>query len=263
MQTRLLHVILTRCCLLLLGLMMHTGSQAQQRHVEDVLYLRNGSIIRGKIIEQVVGDYVKIEIMGGSVFVFDESEIDQITVESALYRSITIKLRKELIPISYRTRAIYHLVSFDLGFARDQWGVFATSNLRYRTGYYFNRYLSLGLGSGFDFYEDGAMMIPLFADVRGDLFQKAVSPHYFLNLGYGFAGARGWSMNRLDGGLMGQIGGGIKINTRRKYEWLLTSGFRFQQTYQEFDLWTGRAEPVRVQGNLRYNRIFFEIAMGF
>ncbi len=48
---------------------------------EDVVYLRDGSIVRGQIIEQVPGKLVRIETMGGSVFVFDVSEIAVIKKE--------------------------------------------------------------------------------------------------------------------------------------------------------------------------------------
>ena len=34
---------------------------------QDVLYLKNGSIIKGKIIENKINDYIKVELSGGSV----------------------------------------------------------------------------------------------------------------------------------------------------------------------------------------------------
>ena len=37
---------------------------------QDVVYLRNGSIIRGVIIEQIPNESLKIQTPGGSVFVF-------------------------------------------------------------------------------------------------------------------------------------------------------------------------------------------------
>ena len=42
---------------------------------DDVVYLNNGSIVRGQIIERVPGDFAKIRTVGGSVFVLDASEI--------------------------------------------------------------------------------------------------------------------------------------------------------------------------------------------
>lgn len=244
-------------------LMLHLTGFSQRNATEDVVYLKNGSMIRGTIVSQEVGSGVRIRILGGSEFFYKESEVEKITIEPALYRSITIKLRKELIPFSYRDREIYHIASFDLGFAEDEWGLYSTPNLRYRTGYHLKHYLSLGLGSGFDFYEDGSMMIPLVLDVRGDLAKKPVTPHYAVNIGYGFVGTRGWNTSRLTGGLSGQFGAGLKFNTRRNHEWIFTGGFRFQQTYQEFNIWTDLPEPILVQGNFTYNRVFIEMAFGF
>lgn len=246
-----------------LFLLLHLTGFSQRSVTEDVVYLKNGSMLRGKIVSQEIGKGVRIRIMGGSEFFYEESEIEKITIEPLLYRRITLQLRKELIPFSYRDREIYHIVSFDLGFAEDEWGLYSTPNLRYRTGYHFKHYLSLGLGSGFDFYDDATMIIPLVLDVRGDLAKKPVTPHYAINIGYGFPGARGWDTSRLLGGINGQFGAGLKFHTRRKHEWMFTGGFRFQQTYQEFNIWNDLPEPILVQGNFTYNRVFFEMAFGF
>ena len=46
-----------------------TTSYAQQIPL-DVVYLKDGSIVQGVIIEQIPGDTLKIQIQGGSIFVF-------------------------------------------------------------------------------------------------------------------------------------------------------------------------------------------------
>ncbi len=58
--------------------------------MEDVVHLKNGSVIRGTIIEQIPGESLKIQTAGGSVFVYTMDEIAEIgrepvmgTVESA------------------------------------------------------------------------------------------------------------------------------------------------------------------------------------
>lgn len=48
---------------------------------EDVVYLKDGSVVRGQIVEQVPGDYVRMQTIGGSVFVFEVSEIANIKKE--------------------------------------------------------------------------------------------------------------------------------------------------------------------------------------
>lgn len=47
----------------------------------DVLYLKNGSIIKGQIIEHAVGGTIKIQTKDESVFVFKEDEVNKIVRE--------------------------------------------------------------------------------------------------------------------------------------------------------------------------------------
>lgn len=52
-----------------------------QNNIEEVVYLKNGSIIRGTIIEQVPNQTLKIQTKDGSVFVFNLNEVQKITKE--------------------------------------------------------------------------------------------------------------------------------------------------------------------------------------
>ncbi|MAX29649.1 MAG: hypothetical protein CMG14_01770 [Candidatus Marinimicrobia bacterium] len=47
----------------------------------DVLYLKNGSIIKGQIIENKINDYIKIELSGGSILIYKYNEISSIEIE--------------------------------------------------------------------------------------------------------------------------------------------------------------------------------------
>ena len=51
------------------------------QQLEDVVYLKNGSIIKGVIVEQIPGESVKLETRDGNVFVFTMLEIAKITRE--------------------------------------------------------------------------------------------------------------------------------------------------------------------------------------
>jgi hypothetical protein len=57
---------------------------ANAQNYTEVVYLKNGSIIRGVIIEQVPGVSVKLQTADKSVFVFKMEEIEKITKEVAL-----------------------------------------------------------------------------------------------------------------------------------------------------------------------------------
>lgn len=54
-------------------------------NLEDVLYMKNGNIFHGIIIEQVPNDYVKIQTRDGNLLRFKTSEIDRMTRE-AVYK---------------------------------------------------------------------------------------------------------------------------------------------------------------------------------
>lgn len=57
--------------------------QGQSDKMEDVVYLKDGSIIRGMIMEQIPGESLKIETRDGSVFVFPMDEVSRIAKEKA------------------------------------------------------------------------------------------------------------------------------------------------------------------------------------
>jgi hypothetical protein len=57
-----------------------SGAIAQQA-MEDVVYLKNGSIIRGTIIEQTPGKSLKIQTKDGNIFVYGFDDITKITKE--------------------------------------------------------------------------------------------------------------------------------------------------------------------------------------
>ncbi|MBP9152595.1 MAG: hypothetical protein KBF73_09955 [Flavobacteriales bacterium] len=54
-----------------------------QSNLIDVVYLKNGSIIKGIIVEQVPGKAIKLETADGSLFVFEFEEITKMTREEA------------------------------------------------------------------------------------------------------------------------------------------------------------------------------------
>lgn len=51
---------------------------------QDVVYLKNGSIIRGMIIEQIPGVSLKLETRDGNVFVYKMEEIEKMTKEKTI-----------------------------------------------------------------------------------------------------------------------------------------------------------------------------------
>jgi TM2 domain-containing membrane protein YozV len=61
---------------IILCLLAGTASYAGVQY-EDVVYLKNGFIIRGVIIEQVPGEQIRIKSRDGNVFVFSMEEVER------------------------------------------------------------------------------------------------------------------------------------------------------------------------------------------
>lgn len=71
------YCILWICSVVAIGLF----SEAESQVVEEVVYLKNGSVVRGIIVEQIPNETIRIRTRGGSEFVFQMSEVLKITKE--------------------------------------------------------------------------------------------------------------------------------------------------------------------------------------
>ena len=80
---------------LLFACLMGMSFAFAQSNLQDVVYLKNGSIIRGDIIEMIPGETVKITTLDGSMFVYDYAEIEKFTKEEAKYYATTVKPTKK------------------------------------------------------------------------------------------------------------------------------------------------------------------------
>ena len=254
--------------LLLAGLWMPLS--AQMVLSDDVLYLKDGSVIKGRIISKEA-ETVRIELLGGSILVYSQEEITSIEREPSPYRKIRMRFGQayqDREP-TYRQRGLYHVVSTDWCFNQSEWNtVRLDPHLQYAAGYHFNRYVNLGIGTGLDGYE-GGVIIPWYVDFRGDLWQRKLTPTYYVNAGYGFTAVTGWLVSEMRGGIMLSAGAGWKINTSRKTEWMITLGYKMQQTYQERFAWNswwwGGGDPNQpiISGTRQYRKIVIGCSLGF
>ena len=58
------------------------GNLSAQNNMTDVVYCKNGAVIRGTIIEQIPGVSLKIQTADGSVFVYKMEEVEKMTKEA-------------------------------------------------------------------------------------------------------------------------------------------------------------------------------------
>jgi hypothetical protein len=116
-----------------------------QSDLIDVVYLKNGSIIKGIITEQVPGTAVKIQTADGSLFVFEYDEITKMTREP--------KLATSAAPTTLPTPSPKD---------RDEWGRTYNQNMELATR---KKSASIGwLSAGSVLFAGGATMLILLSD---------------------------------------------------------------------------------------------------
>ncbi len=164
---------------LLLFALITTVSFGQSNY-QDVVYLKNGSIIRGTIIEQVPNKSIKIETADRSVFVYQMDEIEKLTKEVIQGKSGG-SLSNSGLQSGYKgiVELGYQIGTGDYGMDRLKLNII--------NGYQINPYFSLGFGTGLRYYFDAeAALIPVFADFRANFMNNKISPYLSLGVGYSF-----------------------------------------------------------------------------
>jgi hypothetical protein len=198
-----------------------------QKPQDDVLYVKNGWILRGKLLSQPADSLVKIQTYDQNTFVFQRNEISDIRREPTL-RNINIR---------YRKKGFAHYTELGALASRNTTSnQTTTSAFTFHTvnGYKFNPYLFTGLGAGVDLYATQTFM-PVFASIRGDLYHKTnLVPYYYVDGGYGFnATANTDETIRFLGGLHFATGLGLKILFNNNTAFLLSAGYYLQETATE------------------------------
>lgn len=237
-------------------------AQTQQ---EDVVYLKNGGFVRGKIVENIPNQKVVIESSAQTVYIFNPSEIERITQEARLAtdtQHTTLNIRK---------KGFYHLTQAGLSFSDENNTVGQKQNAVFMTvnGYKFFSFLGVGIATGVEWYPQHRVY-PISLDVRGDILPKGIiTPYYFLQAGFAPGqGVNAWNENnnyKCKGGVTTSSGLGIKLRTN-SISWVMDVGFRYQQVKDQYNDWwwsgNGETSPLH-EREFNYQRLFVRTGIAF
>lgn len=230
-----------------------------QNNMEDVVYLKNGSIIRGIIIEQVPNQSIKIQTKDRNVFVFKYDEIEKMTKEN-LPADNSNNISKVT---DFKKSGFINLteINYSPGIGEVKVGNYTVKNDDYsfgfRTvnGYQLNEHLSLGIGVGIDKYKN-TTLLPITFDARATILKGKVSPVFTANVGYAVG------LNDVKGGLVINPQIGIKTYISKNVAYLFNVGFKWQgqeatyiSGYNYYGGYTTKTENV--------NFYFITISTGF
>lgn len=163
-----------RLFLLFLALVLMSFTMSAQQQYLDVVHLKNGSVIRGVIIELIPNESLKIQTPDGSLFVCEYAEIAKMTRE--LQENPRPRFNK---PKGYMGLLEVTVPSLLLG---SDFG-FTMVN-----GYRIVPQFAVGFGVGLKYCAfEGALFMPMYLHLRSDFLDRKVSPYFALDVGYNFS----------------------------------------------------------------------------
>lgn len=188
--------------------------------LQEVVYLKNGSIIRGTIVEQVPNQSLKIKTTDGNIFVFKIDEVEKITKEPVYQPksnrsnySYGVTDSTPVESVQSRQYPVYQEYGWEKapryrGFVGES-TVFGVGDYDYSRimlltshGIQITPEIYAGIGTGitawFDIYDywgnESCASIPLFVNIRGEIhniIRRNFSPYIDLKLGYNFVDVTG------------------------------------------------------------------------
>ena len=165
------------------------SQEAETEKLVDVVYLKDGSKLIGKILKWEMERGMEFQLSTGATILIPKSDIKNVSqntapkVDQAEIRIEEPRVRTPKV-YSFREKGWYHTTSGFINFSFQ-----GGAGVHHAMGYRFNRLLGVGLGTGiethdFDFKRN---FIPVYAEARGFLLPKKITPYYALKIGYGFA----------------------------------------------------------------------------
>ena len=167
-------------------LLMTTMGAVMMAH--DVVYLKNGSIIKGSVIEVIPNGSVKIQTQDGSLFVYDMNEVDRIVSEEKIQNEEQEDNSEDYLKSGFRG---FIDLGIHGGFGDAEDNLLLMSS--FTAGYQVNRFFFIGAGCAptltlydneyYDEIETG-FLLPIYGAIRFDFVNAKVSPFLDTRVGY-------------------------------------------------------------------------------
>jgi hypothetical protein len=148
-------------------ILLITGVQLSAQKSKDVLYLKNGSIIYGKLIE-IIGDQYKMQTSDGSLLIYKSSEVEKFAKEAPFFDGRKV----DGIGISLESGILVGAQHSDLT---------APFSFNFLAGITSSTKNITSIGSGVEFF--GRPYTPLFLEYKRIVYDRKVSPFFFVRGG--------------------------------------------------------------------------------
>jgi len=211
------------------------------------IYLKNGSVLVGKIIEYQPKDSVVFQIQDGKTMTFPANLVKKVKMYS---ESEVAKM------YSFRQNTFYTRSQLSVLYKKDNSGISFSQSV----GYQFRHWLAVGAGVGIDNYrlEQGNNLMPVFIELRTFLLKQNLSPYFSLRVGHSFAFEdKSIGQTEAKGDYFINPTIGYRLGTGFPYIDIFC-GVKFQKTqYETLDSWS------KSHFDITYRRYDIGLAMTF
>lgn len=237
--------------------------------MEDVVYLKNGSVIRGIIVNNE-NDSIRIARFRNYFNVFTAGDIKKIEKEEIKLSKRS--LRSNIIPdykdLVTEYKGFYSYSTIGMLIGKSESDDANTYSFHTIAGYGFNRIAGVGLGIGVEKLK--TEIIPVFVSFKSVLMERTNSPFILFQAGYSFPLSdekkSGDQYNpatyHYTGGLNVGFDLGIYSSKHPKRAFTITAGYRYQlieETSSVYYWWENATETKTYQ----FNRIAVKIGFLF
>ncbi len=192
----------------------------------DQITLKNGSVIRGAIVEIIPDGKVTINDAAGNTWVFDMNEIDHINQFE----------ESENISSDQYPAGFVNMTSIGFLAGSKNSSQIAPFSLISSFGYKNSMGIYTGIATGIEFLNINH--IPVLLDIQYFLEDKEVTPVFIFRGGYALPSAGDTDYYTYKGGIAGSLGVGLKIRNKENFAWDISVLYRYMQiNYSEYREW--------------------------
>lgn len=236
---------ITLIIVLIISFFVKTSSLLAQIKGHDVVYLKNGSIIKGAIVSTDEDSTVKIMIKGGSVFAYPYTQVQKMSF------NVGADFERPKDGVKFQL-AFGGLVGSNGGFFYYLAPLLPEFDVN--VGYQKKQHY-LCISSGFELFD--GLSIPLLLNYQYSFTDKAIAPFFEVYGGTGFNTDTYYDVSpAISAG--GSVG--LKRNFGNGLSFFLSSGYRFHQYKYTFSDWFFAGTTTNT---LQANRIQIKMGIGF
>jgi len=183
---------------------------AQNNNQQDVVYLKNGGIMRGTLLEFIPDSLLKIQTVDGNVFVYKMREVVKYSKEPYFLNQSRPTVRRDTTGLK---RGYYGLVEYGFGFTFGNDDAPFTTKINFISGYRVCPWFAVGAGVGFRLYVEDGIYFPVYADLRVNFVNKNISPFIAIDGGYSWRTKNEYEI----GGIMISPTFGVCVKLKNNY----------------------------------------------